>query len=154
MSWYFLDSSALVKRYLNERGTEWILAVTAAGARDIIVIAQIAPVEVLSGVMRRAREGLLGERTAREARLLIDRHANREYEVVALTDDVIRRAEDLLERHALRASDAIQLASALQSSDRLGTTTSGALQFVSSDARLLAAAEREGVTTVDPSAYI
>lgn len=103
--------------------------------------------------MRRTREGLLSERTAREARLIIDRHASQEYEVVALTDDVVRRAEDLLERHTLRASDAIQLASALQSSDRLDIVASGALAFVSADTRLLAAAEREGLMTVDPSTH-
>lgn len=103
--------------------------------------------------MRRTREGLLSERTAREAHLIIDRHASQEYEVVALTDDVVRRAEDLLERHTLRASDAIQLASALQSSDRLDIVASGALAFVSADTRLLAAAEREGLMTVDPSTH-
>lgn len=72
---------------------------------------------------------------------------------MALTDDVVRRAEDLLERHTLRASDAIQLASALQSSDRLDIVASGALAFVSADTRLLAAAEREGLMTVDPSTH-
>jgi uncharacterized protein len=103
LSHFFLDSSALVKRYLEEHGTEWIVAITAPESGHIIIVAQIAPVEVLSGVMRRTREGVLSERTARDARLLIDQHANREYQVIALTDDVVRRSEDLLERHALRA---------------------------------------------------
>jgi predicted nucleic acid-binding protein len=65
-----------------------------------------------------------------------------------MTDHVIRSAEDVLERHALRASDAIQLASALGSSERL---TEGSLEFVSADFRLLAAAASEGLTTIDPN---
>jgi predicted nucleic acid-binding protein len=154
LSHFFLDSSALVKRYLEEDGTEWILAITAPEAEHVVVVAQIAPVEVLSGVMRRAREGLLGERATRDARLLIDRHARLAYQVIALTDDVIRRAEDLLERHALRASDAIQLASALEASERLDMGAPGGLQFVSADVRLLAAAAREGLTTIDPNTRI
>lgn len=151
MSHYFLDSSALVKRYLEENGTEWIVAITAPESGHVIVVAQIAPVEVLSGVMRRTREGLLSERTAREARLLIDKHANREYQVITLTDDVVRRAENLLERHALRASDAIQLASALEANERLVMDAHGGLQFVSADVRLLAVAVSEGLATVDPN---
>ena len=99
--------------------------------------------------MRRAREGLLTERSARDLRLLIDRDASRQFRVIATTDDIIRRAEDLLERHALRASDAIQLASALESS---GSLDGVAFEFVSSDTGLLAAAAAEGLTTVDPNA--
>jgi predicted nucleic acid-binding protein len=154
LSHFFLDSSAVVKRYLGEQGTEWILAITAPEAVHVVVVAQIAPVEVLSGVMRRTREGLLGERATRDARLLIDRHAHLEYQVIALTDDVIRRAEDLLERHPLRASDPIQLASALEASERLAMGAPGGLQFVSADVRLLAAAARESLTTIDPNTRI
>jgi predicted nucleic acid-binding protein len=100
--------------------------------------------------MRRAREGLIKERTAHELRLIIDRDFSRRLRVIAMTDDVVRRAEDLLERHVLRASDAIQLASALESTERLDGLS---LEFVSSDARLLAAAAGEGLPTIDPNAY-
>ena len=103
MSQYFLDSSALIKRYVEERGTGWVRAITAPDSGHGIVVAQIAPIEIVSGIMRRAREGSISERTGRDTRLLIDLHARREYRVVALTDEVVRRAEDLLERHALRA---------------------------------------------------
>jgi hypothetical protein len=48
----------------------------------------------------------------------------------------------------LRASDAIQLASALESSQRLDGV---ALEFVSADTRLILAAAREGLTTIDPN---
>lgn len=151
MSRYFLDSSALVNRYLEERGTEWVLEITAAEAEHLIVVAQIAPVEIVSAVTRRAREGVLKARTARAARLLIDRHARQQYQVIALTENVVRLAEDLLERHALRASDAIQLASALEGGDRLAFGADGRLEFVCGDARLLAAAASEGLAAIDPN---
>ena len=151
MSQYFLDSSALIKRYVEEQGTAWVRAITAPEAGHGIVLAQIAPIEIVSGIVRRAREGLLWEGTVRDLRLLFDLHASREYRIVSLTGDVVRRAEDLLERHTLRASDAIQLASALASSERLSVAAPGRLEFVSTDTRLLDAATGKGLRTIDPN---
>jgi predicted nucleic acid-binding protein len=110
---YFFDSSALVKRYVAEPGTLWLLELLTARARYAPLVAQIAQVEICSSVMRRAREGTLSQQEARLTRLFIDFDMAREYRVIALTGDVVALAEDLRERHALRASDAIQLASAL-----------------------------------------
>jgi predicted nucleic acid-binding protein len=149
LSQYFLDSSALVKRFVEEPGTTWVRGIVAPEAGHQLVVAQIAQVEIISGIMRRAREGLIEERTAHDMRLLIDRDFSRRFRIIAMTEDVIRRAEDILERHALRASDAIQLASALASSERLDGVV---LEFVSSDVRLLADAAAEGLLTIDPNA--
>jgi predicted nucleic acid-binding protein len=86
-------------------------------------------------------------------RLLIDRHAHREYVVIGLTPQVVRRAEDLLTVHPLRTYDAIQLASALESNTRLVATGLSPLIFVSADRRLLVAAASEGLMTEDPNAH-
>ena len=90
------------------------------------------------------------DRIAQCLRLLIDLHSSREYEVVGLTDQVVKRAQDLLERQALRAFDAIQLASALESNDRLLAARLSPVTFASADARLLQAARDEGLMTMDP----
>ena len=84
-----------------------------------LMIAQVTPAELVSGVARRRREGSVPPRTAQAIRLLVDRHTIREYTVIALQAQVLHRAEDLLEAHALRAYDAVQLASALESNKRL-----------------------------------
>ena len=154
MSQYFFDSSALVKRYVDESGTAWVVALTAPEAENVLIVAQIAQVEIVSSVMRRAREGSLSERMARQTRLLVELDMARQYRIVALTGDIVERAEDLLERHVLRASDAIQLASALEARERIIVDAPGGLSFVSSDVRLLAAAASEGLTTIDPNSRI
>lgn len=154
MSRFFLDSSALVKRYVEEPGTAWIREIASPAAGHVLVVAQIAQVEVVSGIMRRARERLLEWRTARNLRVLIDRDIRRQYRIIGTSADVIRRAEDLLERHVLRASDAIQLASALESSELLADDRHPGLEFVSADSRLLAAVKGEGLTTIDPNTRI
>ena len=101
MTHYFLDSSALVKRYVVEAGTPWVRLITSQRTNNVIFIAHITPVEIVSGTMRRKREGSISTRTAHAVRLLVDRHASREYKVIGLTDLVVQRAEDLLENHML-----------------------------------------------------
>lgn len=66
---------------------------------------------------------------------------------------MLHRAEDLLEAHPLRAYDAVQLASALESNDRLVAADLAPLVFVSADTRLLAVAMAEGLATDDPTAH-
>jgi hypothetical protein len=63
------------------------------------MIAQVTPVEVVSGVARRRREGGIAPRAAHAIRLLMDRHARREYTIIALQPRVLHRAEDLLETY-------------------------------------------------------
>jgi predicted nucleic acid-binding protein len=92
LSKYFLDSSALVKRYIEESGSGWVREITAPDGGHVIVVARIAPVEIVSSVMRRLREGLLDEQAASETRLLVDLDTALEYRLVALSEDVVRRA--------------------------------------------------------------
>jgi predicted nucleic acid-binding protein len=153
MSHYFLDSSALVKRYVVEVGTTWIRSLTMPSAGNGIFIAQIAPVEIVSGTMRRWREGHISLRTAQAIRILVDRQSAREYLVIGLTTSTAQRAENLLETYPLRAYDAVQLASAIESNARLVTAGLSPLTFVSADNRLLNSASAEGLATDNPNLY-
>ena len=45
MTAYFLDSSALVKRYVPEPGTGWVRTVTTPSAGHTLLVAQMMPVE-------------------------------------------------------------------------------------------------------------
>ena len=109
MTQYFLDSSALIKRYVTEVGTNWVRSITLPSSGNIIVVAHITQVEIVSGTMRRKREGTITARTAHATRLLIDRHCSREYRVLGLTAQIAQKAEDLLEVHPLRAYDSISI---------------------------------------------
>ena len=50
---YFFDSSALVKRYAQETGSEWVMATTEPQTGHILYIAWITAVEVVSAITRR-----------------------------------------------------------------------------------------------------
>lgn len=150
---YFFDSSALLKRYMREQGSLWVASICAISSGNSIMIAQITPAEVVSGAARQARDNFISTRTAHAVRLMMNRHFERQYVIVALSDSVLHKAQDLLENHPLRAYDSIQLASALIGNARLLTLGMSALTFVSADTRLLTIAAAEGLTTDDPNQH-
>ena len=59
MADYFLDSSALVKRHVNEAGTAWVRSLTRPKAAHTLYIARITAVEVYAAITRRQRGGHL-----------------------------------------------------------------------------------------------
>ena len=153
MTAYFLDSSALIKRYIPEQGTLWVRSLAVSSAVNSLLVSRITPVEIISGICRRRREGTVTPHVGRAVRILLTRHLQREYGVIDLTAQVIHRSQDLLEQHPLRAYDAIQLASALEGHARLISAGLAPLIFVSADTRLLAAASAEGLRTDDPNGH-
>ncbi len=50
-----MDSSALVKRYVQEVGTSWVRSLTHRGTANQIYLVRITAVEVTSAVARRRR---------------------------------------------------------------------------------------------------
>ena len=131
----YFDASALVKRYVREPGSVRVRRLLSS---DLSATSRLSAVEVASALMRRSREGAFAdaERDRAFATLTADMAA---LLVVELTPEIVTRAHTLLQRHTLRAGDAIQLASCLFLRDQLGEPT----VFVAFDERLSAAARRE-----------
>jgi predicted nucleic acid-binding protein len=59
LSAYFVDTSALVKRYIAEIGSQWMVSWTESVTNNVIVVSEIAYVEIRSAIARRVREGSL-----------------------------------------------------------------------------------------------
>lgn len=66
MTTYFFDSSALLKRYIREAGSNWTLKITDPNEKHDIVISQITIVEVNSGFARKKRDGFLQKTQQRQ----------------------------------------------------------------------------------------
>jgi predicted nucleic acid-binding protein len=108
----FLDSSALAKRYVAENGTERIL--TVCRQADEIALSVLCVPELISGFNRLKREGFLS--SASYHSLKRDLAADLEQAtVMELSPAIVDRTIFCLERASLRALDAIQLASAMES---------------------------------------
>lgn len=144
---YFFDSSALVKRYMDEPGSEWVR--WALSQSPFAAIAEITIVEVVAALARRWR---MGEIAAKEYRFAKDVFLKdvQGHSVFPANRSTIEQATALIDRHPLCAYDALQLATALQLADAL-RSEGFSLTFVSADERLCAAAEQEGLPTVNPN---
>ncbi len=149
MSALFVDTSALAKRYVNEVGSAWVKTVTPPASGNVVIISNVTTVELSSLLARRVREGTLTRRIAVRLRNIFLWQVEREYVVVAFDNDVQGRARTLVDRHPLRALDAIQLAAA----QRVEAMFGAPILFTSSDRNLLAAANAEGFTTDNPLSH-
>ena len=134
----YLDTSALVKLYVEEEGS--ILVREAVQKSATVATSAIAYVEARAAFSRRRRERHLSSGNYR--RIIQEFDSDwQHYVSLEVTDPLIRKAAELAEAHALRAYDAIHLASAKLLRERLGEP----VLFSSWDANLLAAARREGL---------
>lgn len=136
MTAYFLDSSALVKRYVPETGSAWIRTLLAPQTSNELFVARITWVEVRSAIARRQREGSL---TSTDVSLIIQRfrfEMNNQYQVIELDATIAETAGQLVDRYPLRAYDAVQLASVLFLQSAFSTTQPTQLIFLSADNRL------------------
>ena len=149
MSNYYIDTSALAKRYLTEIGSTWVSILANPAAGNVIVVCDLTAVEFFSTLARRQREGTVTPANALilQTRFLAD--FEREYLSVPLEGIVLSRARDLLTRYPLRSLDSIQLASASEAVSVLGEP----MIFVTADNTLLSAAISEGFSTDNPNAH-
>lgn len=150
---YYLDSSALSKRYVEETGTSWVRGLLASEAGNAIVTARITMVEFHSALARRLREGSIQAGDFSIAIQAFNLHCAAEYRFVELDLHIVRSARDLLDHHPLRAYDSVQLASALRTAHALQAARMSPLLFVSADDRLNSAAAQQGLAVDNPNLH-
>jgi len=106
----YVDSSALVKRYVREPGSTELIALT--GGAVAVATALISRAEVAAALARSVRLGVLDPGSGRRAQ----RKFAREWpDIVRLpiTEALVMRAESAAWEYGLRGYDAVQLAAAL-----------------------------------------
>ena len=111
---YFVDSSALVKRYVQETGTSWVRGITRHSPSTLIYIARITAVEVPCAIARRRKGKTLTPPRASSILRRFRQHLAGRYTVAEVTAALLDDAMRLGIKHALRAYDAVQLAVALE----------------------------------------
>ena len=148
MAFYYLETSALVKLYVQESGTERMLALATRSNENRLAVLALSRIELRSAVRRRERNGEIPPLVAAQLLDAFKRHLEARFVSQIVTDFVLDVASTLVDRHALRAYDAVQLAGyvALQ-----GSTGTDEPVFVCSDLVLLSAARHEGIPVLDPT---
>jgi len=136
----YLDTSVLGKAYYREPDSARFRELLEKRLPEIAT-ASLSYAEFFSGLHRKLRLGDINGQDYRRAAQRFD--ADWEHlSVVPLAEEVLSRARLVIERHALRAGDAIQLASALTLAHSMP------VQFSSADRRLNDAAQREGLAAL------
>ncbi len=153
MAVYFCDSSALVKRYVQETGSAWVIGLTDKQAQNPIYIAGITAVEITAAMTRRVRGRTLTPADAAQMLTNFRYDLARQYVVIDLLPKVLTQAAGLAEAHALRGYDAVQLAAALALQAARQAAGIAALTFLSADQELNVAATQEGLTVDDPNQH-
>jgi predicted nucleic acid-binding protein len=148
----FLDSSALVKCYVAETGCVWTRSILD-DENIVVYVVSLSRVETISALTRRLR---LHDITQAEFDVACEQFRldlTTQFEIVALTDQMIEEASALARQHGLRAYDAVQLATALETSRVTSQLELAQLILVSADLELNTAAAAEGLNVEDPNTH-
>jgi hypothetical protein len=142
---WFVDTSALVKRYVNEPGSLWLRHELT---QHQLFLAQITPVEMMAALGRRYRQGSISQFALYQARRRFLTHrALPQYEIVDLSPPMIEEAMRLAVMYELRAYDAVQLATALAT---VKGVTHSRFVFVTADSQLEATCVAEKLLVENP----
>ena len=141
LGWAYFDTSALVKRYIREPGSEQVRALSR---RHEFLSSVLTPVEIVSALCRRRREGDISANTlaALLRRMLSDQAR---WEMVEVNLSVLERAQELLQgTTALRTLDAIQVASLIT----VQAASAIRLPLITADLRQRECATQAGIDTI------
>ena len=149
---YFLDTSAIVKRYIREAGSNWFNVQSDFADESPIFICEITLAETAAALAakQRASDGIT-EQQRDSALDLFLKHGVDEYSLIAVNREIINQAVVLTQTHKLRGCDSIQLAAALLVNKTLTSAEFAPLTFVAADSDLLQAADVAGLQGINPA---
>jgi hypothetical protein len=150
---YYFDSSALVKRYAREAGTDWVLQATDPASGHETTIGRVTGAEVLAAIVRKRRQGAISTADADQAMMEFETDFETEYHILEVTPSVIQPAMNLVKIHGLRGYDSMQLACALEANELRLLVGLAPFTFVSADDELNRAAQAEALLVENPNHY-
>jgi predicted nucleic acid-binding protein len=141
---FFIDTSALFKRYQPEQGTDLVCNILE-DAKQPVFISSMSIIEVISNLKRLFEiDKITTEEQFNQQRSFFYQDISAlGITVLDVTAEDIIRAESLILKRYMKPLDSIQLAIALNLQE-------DGLTFVSSDQRLCKTAESEGLSALTP----
>jgi len=150
---YFVETSALAKRYVAETGSLWLRALLDPSTGCSIYVVRVTAVEMIAAITRRERGGGLTPTDAAAARQAFRNDLITTYQIIEVTSALADRAMLLAEQHGLRGYDAVQLAAGVEVQVRYVAAGLPAVTCISADTELNIAAIAEGLTIADPNMH-
>ena len=154
MAALLLETSALVKRWVTERGSGWVRAQTGPIAGEPRFVARFVGPEIAGAVTRAHRSGRITTAERRTALAEIQADMAGRFAVIEMTKAVLDRAMALARDHGLKGADAVHLAAACELQAAGPFAAGSVVTFVSADDELLAAAPLCGLAVETPLAHV
>lgn len=151
MNSFYLDASALAKRYAPENGSPLVDAILDKVSGDRIYVVNLGAGEVVSILVRKRNAGVITDVYFRQALIDFETEIVRSADIhkLPVSNRLATTSFSLIVAHSLNSTDAIILKSALAIAKKLRAAGDD-LVLVASDQRLLRAAQAEGLSTFNP----
>lgn len=141
----YLDTSALVKKYVAEEGSENIVTIMKS---PVIATSRLTYPEILSTLVRRFRGGDITNNKLKEILKAFESDWDC-FTILDIHEELLPMIKNLIEKYYLRGADSIHLSSAVWLKDTINEDVA----FVASDINLLNAASSESLTIINPVIY-
>ena len=146
----YLDTSALLKLFVQEAGSERVRAlVSGSEGAGVLLASRLGRTEASVGLARMVHLGRLPAADLPRHLGSLDDYWDQSIQEIDLHEDVLADARMLAQRFPLRTYDAIHLASAREARRMLRGVFDGEVRFLAFDAALLKAARDVGFTVPD-----
>ena len=142
MDAYYLDSSALVKRYHREVGTEIVDDIIEGGAE--IYISSITLIEIISTLKRKVKSRKISNSKYKLLKGAFLYDVENRFTLIPLDDSIVSDALRIAEKYGSKSLDSLHLAFANK------VKAFQDIIFVSADIKLLKYASKEGFKILNP----
>lgn len=148
---FFLDASALTKRYLLEKGSAQINHLMQQASSTRLALLKLTRLEIISVLVRARNRATITVPEFQQALVNLRSDIGNKVPLIRIsaTDKRIAAAAKLIPTHSINATDALVLASSIELSRRL-LAAGDSLVLVAADQRLHKAARAEGLVSFDP----
>ena len=147
---YYLDTSALVKRYVQEPGTDWILSLTNSVVGNEFFTNWMYGPEIIAALARKERMGEISIEDKKSTASAFKMDWKEQYQIVEITAQLAEDAMELADKYGLRGYDVVHLAAAVVLHNLRNTLNLSVLTFLSADIDQLQAASAEGLEVDNP----
>ena len=145
---YYLETSALMKKYRTETGTQVVeeLFQQKQGS-EVFVTSQFTVIEITSIATRLLRARELSRRSYQGILGNVTRETSGNIRLESISNDVVSEAIRMTQLHALRAPDDVHLATAVIVKE---ASRDEPFCLFGSDARLNASCKSSGIAVINP----
>lgn len=146
MSTYFFDTSALVKRYHEEEGTDTVDEILERDGVDVL-ISSLTVIESVSAFRRKYNRGEISESEMKQLIGVFFRESLDRFGILPMEESLSNFSLGLVLEDDLRTLDSLQLSAGLSLAQEVDDVV-----FVTADDELADVGERHGLETLVPQA--